>query len=206
MNRYLLKNFIGAVFLLLMGSNVARPQNNSAQWNPKTAKRWVKSREWSNGLKLKVNSSVDKVEFAKQYHVNKAYWDKAFIFMRDGKLDSIAPGKYAIDGDNVYAIITKGPEKDFDKSAWESHRRYIDLHYVIKGKEKMGVSPIAGSTVIKPYDETKDAANYTATGKFYVATPSEFFLFFPNDVHRPNIKVPGYDTVKKLVIKIRVAN
>jgi len=206
MNRYLQGNVIVAIFLLLINSSVARSQNHSEQWTPKTAKKWVKSKEWSNGLNLKVNSSVDEVEFAKQYHANKAYWDKAFIFMRDGKLDSIAPGKYAIDGDNVYAIITNGPEKDFDKSAWESHRRYIDLHYVIKGKEKMGVWPIAESTVTNPYDETKDAANYTAKGKFYVGTPSEFFLFFPSDVHRPNIKVPGYDTVKKLVIKIRVAN
>jgi YhcH/YjgK/YiaL family protein len=44
-----------------------------------------------------------------------------------------------------------------------------------------------------------------AGGKFYTAKPGTFFLFFPQDVHRPNIKVKGYDLVKKLVIKIRMA-
>jgi YhcH/YjgK/YiaL family protein len=74
---------------------------------------------------------------------------------------------------------------------------------VVKGKEKIGVAAVSSATVIKPYDDAKDIANYTADGKFYIATPDEFFLFFPSDAHRPSIKVNGYDTVKKLVIKIR---
>jgi biofilm protein TabA len=79
---------------------------------------------------------------------------------------------------------------------------------VIKGEEKIGVAPIGSATVIKPYDAAKDIANYTVEGKYYTASPDEFFLFFPGDAHRPNIKVTGYDTVKikKLVIKIRYIN
>lgn len=175
-------------------------------WTVKNAKKWVKTREWSGGLQLKVNSKADNVEFARQYHANKALWDKAFAFMRDNKLEDLAPGKYPIDGDNVYASVTNAPSKEFDKSAWESHRRYIDLQYVITGKEKIGVAPLSEATVTKPYNEAKDGANYNAEGKYYIVTPTEFFLFFPNDVHRPNIKVDGYDTVKKLVIKIRVSD
>jgi len=173
------------------------------QWTSASAKKWVKSREWANGSKLKLSSSVNYLEFAKQYQANKAYWDKAFAFLNDPKLDTLRPGKYVIDGDNVYAMVTDAPSKEFDKSAWESHKNYIDLHYLIRGKEKIGAAPVATATVIKPYDATKDMANYNAEGKFYVAGPGEFFLFFPGDAHRPNIKVDGYDTVKKLVIKIR---
>jgi biofilm protein TabA len=62
------------------------------------------------------------------------------------------------------------------------------------------------ATVTKPYDEAKDGAAYTAEGTSYFAEPGTFYLFFPQDVHRPNIKVNGFDTVKKLVIKIKVAN
>ena len=72
----------------------------------------------------------------------------------------------------------------------------------IKEKSRR-LAPVASATVIKPYDAGRDAANYNAEGKFYIASPGEFFLFFPGDAHRPNIKVDGYDTVKKLVIKIR---
>jgi YhcH/YjgK/YiaL family protein len=189
------------VFLLVAVIANAQQQELTA----KSAKTWVKSRIWANGLKLKLNSSTNNLEFAKQYAANKAIWDKAFEFLRERNLDQIAPGKYPIDGDNVYASVTEGPSKEFEQSAWESHQNYIDLQYVIKGKEKIGVAPLNSLTVTKPYDPAKDGANYSGNGKYYIATPDEFFLFFPSDGHRPNIKVDGYDKVKKLVIKIKVA-
>ena len=191
---------------LIISKMVLSQQENPVGWTLKSANKWIKTNEWRNGLSIKVHPSVNKIEFAKQYHANKALWDKAFLFIHDKNLKDIAPGKYIIDGDNVFATITKAPSKEFEQTAWESHRKYIDLQYVITGKEKMGVVPLADATVTRPYDESKDAANYGAQGKFVIATPKEFLLFFPGDVHRPGIKVKGIDTVKKLVIKIRYAN
>jgi biofilm protein TabA len=190
-----------AVLLIVTGQASAQEQN----WTAKSAKTWVNGRVWANGLKLKLNLSTNNIEFAKQYAANKAIWDKAFEFLRERDLNQIAPGKYSIDGDNIYASITEDPSKEYDQSAWESHQNYIDLQYVISGKEKIGVAPIESLTVTKPYDATKDGAKYSGEGKYYTATPDEFFLFFPSDGHRPNIKIDGYDKVKKLVIKIRVA-
>jgi biofilm protein TabA len=191
------------VLIFVTISKIGFAQSTDNQWTEKSAKKWVAAKEWANGSKIKAHPSINPIEFAKQYLVNKAWWDKAMAFLNDKKLDTLSAGKYVIDGDNVYATITVGPSKEFDKSAWESHRNYIDLQYVVKGKEKIGVAAASSATVIKPYDDTKDIANYTADGKFYIATPDEFFLFFPSDAHRPGIKVEGYDTVKKLVIKIR---
>ena len=173
------------------------------QWNTSSAKKWVKSREWTNGSTIKLSSSADVVEFATQYHTNKVWWDKAFAFLNDPKIDTLKPGKYLIDGDNVFAMIADGPTKLIDSVRWESHRNYIDLHYVIRGKEQIGAGQVTSATVTKPYDASRDAANYTVGGKYYLAAPGKFFLFFPSDAHRPGIKVPGFDTDKKLVIKIR---
>lgn len=192
------------LFLFMAITHIASAQQK--EWTEKNAKKWVDSKQWANGLPVKVYADVNAVEFAKQYAANKDYWDKAFAFMKDMKLKELAPGKYVIDGDNVYATVTEGPDKAFDQTAWESHRKYIDLQYIITGEEKMGRESLEKATVTKPYDETKDGANYTATGKIYTATPEEFYLFFPGDVHRPNIKVDGFDVVKKLVIKIRYTN
>ncbi len=86
---------------------------------------------------------------------------------------------------------------------WESHKNYIDLQSVIHGKEEIGIADTAQATIVKPY--SPDVINYSAEGKYYVADPGIFFLFFPNDAHRPTIKVPGYDVVKKIVIKIQTA-
>ena len=175
-------------------------------WTEKKAAKWFKSRVWANGLKLNVAESVDKVAFAKQYTANKAVWDKAFAYFRDTNLDELTPGKYPVDGENVFAAVTDNPTKDFDKTNWESHRKYIDMQYVVQGAEKIGVVPMAQATVTKPYDEARDVANYSAEGKLYEARPGTIYLFFPQDVHRPNIKVDGIEKDKKLVLKVRVAS
>jgi biofilm protein TabA len=188
-------------FLILTGTVLAQ---DSAKWTKKSAVKWLHSNNWKNGLKLKPHASVNAIVFADQYHKNQAAWDKAIAFLRDSDLAAMKPGKYVIDGDNVYATITEGPTKTFEQSAWESHRKYTDLQYVIKGKEKIGVAPVAAATVIKPYNDRADAANYNTEGQYYMAEPGTFFLFFPGDAHRPDIKVDGYDVVKKLVIKIKV--
>jgi biofilm protein TabA len=168
-------------------------------------KKWFKKKEWLNGLQLKPSKSVNYIELYRQYHVNKKYWDEAFTYLKTQNLQTLSNGRHDIDGDNVYASVTENPTKDFDSTTWESHRNYIDLQYVILGKEKIGVSAFEKLTVTKPYDARRDAANYSGNGKLYDAEPGTFFLFFPSDAHRPNIANNGKAPDKKIVIKVRYA-
>ena len=61
----------------------------------------VSKREWLRGLQLKPHETINKTEFAKQYQLNKKYWDEAFAFLKNHDLNTLAVGRYAIDGDNV---------------------------------------------------------------------------------------------------------
>jgi biofilm protein TabA len=191
--------------LLVIFSALFIKVNAQSNESKKEAEKWFKKKEWMGGLQLQPHKSVDVQEFAKQYRLNKKYWDEAFAFIKNHDLNNLAVGKYPIDGDNVFASVTEDPTKDFDKTKWESHRKYIDLQYVINGEEKIGVCPIVKATVTKPYDEKSDAANYQAVGKTYTAVPGTFFIFFPAYAHRPNITPGGNKVDKKLVIKIKVA-
>jgi biofilm protein TabA len=193
---------IVALLTLFFIAISAHAQSDSAA-RVKAAGKWVKSHEWAKDLKIKPDPSINSVEFMRQYQSDKVLWDKVFAFLEDDKIKTMAPGKYPIDGDNAYAMISSGPPKKLEDIKWESHRKYIDLHYVISGKVKLGMAPVANATVTEPYSESRDAANYNVEGKFLTATPKEFFLFFPQDAHRPDIKVDGADSLKKLVIKIR---
>jgi len=166
---------------------------------------WFKKGPWYNGLNLVPYSGMDRKEFEDQYRKNKHGWDLALKYLKETDLDKVAPGKYVLDGDNVYVSVTEGPDKEFDKTNWESHRRVIDVQYIAKGKERMGVVPVSAATVTRPYDEKRDVANYSAGGKFYTAEPGTLYIFFPNDAHRPSIRVEGHDIVKKVVVKVRYA-
>ncbi|TKK66968.1 DUF386 domain-containing protein [Ilyomonas limi] len=192
-------------FLLSLSACHVTAQQSANKQSAQEANQWFQQKKWLNGLSMQPHESINKATFARQYQLNKDYWDKAFAFLKNNNLQTMASGRYAIDGDNVYAMITKNPTKDVDSAKWESHRNYIDLQGVISGEEKIGVAPISSLTVTMPYDAAKDLINYSGEGTFYTATPGTFFLFFPADAHMPNITTGGNKPDKKLVIKIRYA-
>ncbi|MBS1934679.1 MAG: YhcH/YjgK/YiaL family protein [Bacteroidetes bacterium] len=165
--------------------------------------QWVKKREWANGLTLNLHPSVNKDSFYVAYHRNKNLWDAAFAFLRNVNLEELKPGRYPIIGEQVFASVTEAPSHNKEDVKWESHKNYIDLQYIIRGKELIGVADTSKAVIIKPY--TVDVINYNAEGKYYTGEQGEFFLFFPNNAHRPTIKIDGYDVVKKIVIKIQTA-
>lgn len=187
-----------------LNKNMANPADTS--WTKKKAEAWFNSHEWLNGLKMTPHASINKQKFAVQYHTNKVWWDKAFAFLKEKDLANLKPGKYEIDGENVYATITEAPTKDLEATAWESHRNYQDIHCPIKGQEKIGIVPVSSATVTKEYDASKDLVNYNASGKYYIAKPGTFFIMLPEDAHRPSIKVNDKDVVKKIVIKVKTGS
>jgi len=192
--------FFAAMLLLVVSGH------SQTAWTKAKAVQWMKAGDWKNGLQVKPHASINPLEFAEQYNKNKEVWDKAFAFLNRKDLDTLAPGNYPLDGKKVYAIVSTYDSKDMDKTKWESHRKYIDLQYVISGKEKIGVAPVSQAKVTEAYDEAKDIAHYESAGKYYVAEPGTFFLFFPQETHRPGIKVDSSVPVRKLVIKISVAD
>jgi len=175
-----------------------------SSWTKEKAAAWFQSKSWLNGAAVKPHPSINQQIFAEQYHKNKADWDKAFAFFREHDLKTLADGTYPIDGKKVFASVSEYVPKSFDSSQWESHRQYIDLQCMISGEEKIGKAPVPSLKVTQPYSEEKDIAHYSGPGKYYLAEPYTFFLFFPGEAHRPNIN-PGktYKQVKKIVIKIQ---
>lgn len=180
--------------------------NDAARAKSKKAQDWFNSGSWLNGLQLKPHESINVSEFAKQYHKNPIWWDEAFKFLKTQELDRLAPGNYVIDSNNVIAMVSKVSPKDKDSTKWEAHRNFNDLQYIIRGKAKMGVTSISepGAKVTVPYSSA-DNENFTVNGgRYYDAEPGTFFIFSPKEIHRPAFKVDGYDSIKKIVIKVRV--
>jgi YhcH/YjgK/YiaL family protein len=175
------------------------PSNNFTEW--------FNTIPSGNGLNLIPNKSINQEEFFKQYRKNNQWWDDAFTFLKTKDLAQLKPGVYVIDSGNVIATVSQGPTKKKEDVKWEAHRNFNDIQYIIKGKALMGVAPSADNrgNVIVPYTNTTDNMNFTNEGgEYFEADPSTFFIFSPQEMHRPAIKVPGSDVVKKIVIKVRV--
>ncbi len=194
-------------------NGIAKPINPPARPRPVQPNGYESFLTWFNGIKsgnslqLTPSKSINTEEFFKQYKKNNTWWDEAFTFLKNQNLADIKPGVYVIDSGNVIATVSESETKEIDSVKWEAHRDFNDLQYIIKGKAKMGVAPSAdhSATLIVPYSNTKDVENFTNdVGAYYDADPGTFFIFSPQEMHRPAIKVQGYDVVKKIVIKVRV--
>jgi biofilm protein TabA len=192
------------VLCVLVGSIALGQTRSGTTWTKSKAKKWFEQGEWLHGLALQPHKSINEVEFARQYHLHPSLWDSAFAFFAHNDLQTLPKGKYPILGDSVFASITEAPTKDYDETRWDSHRKYADIQYVIKGEEKIGVCPVSKARVTQAYDAKNDVVHYNAEGRRYLAQPGTFFIFFPTDAHRPNITTGGHKIDKKLVIKVLV--
>ena len=77
---------------------------------------------------------------------------------------------------------------------------------MISGKEVINIAPITTvKEVVIPYDVTKDIEFVTVSKVVnYKADPVRFFIFFPDDAHRPGLKDGVNSPVRKIVIKLKV--
>lgn len=168
---------------------------------------WYKERKATNKIKPQPSSSINQQEFFRQYQKNPKWWDEAFDFLNNKDLLQMKPGVYVIDEGNVTATIAEAPTMEMGDIKWESHRYFNDLQYIIKGKAQMGVASVddPNAIITVPYSAKGDILHYTNdNGQYYNADPSTFFIFSPQEMHRPSIRVSGSDTVKRIVIKVRV--
>jgi len=140
-------------------------------------------------------------------------WQAAFDFLRDTDLGALAPGNYDIlPAGEVFAIVSEYVPRPADSCRFESHRRYIDLQYLVAGTERMGVTGFdalavgAGDVAALPFDG--DIEFYSPDGAraaYATATPDVFFAFFPDDPHRPSMAPDDGSVaapVRKVVVKI----
>lgn len=101
---------------------------------------------------------------------------------------------------NVHGYDTLGREA----CRFESHRRYVDVQYCIRGGELIDYCPLGWLPGNDGYDAEKDFIFHQAPAQFSTLrmTPGDFAIFFPDDGHRPKVHDGIHSAVHKLVIKI----
>ncbi len=131
---------------------------------------------------------------------------QGFLFLRDHDLSSLELKKYEIDGTDLYAPLSEYVSKNEEDARYEAHRKYIDIQYVVSGKELIGIAPISQQKdILEPYNEEKDVLFMTVSQVTnYQALPDRFFIFFPDDLHRPGLKDGENSPVRKAVVKVKV--
>ena len=129
---------------------------------------------------------------------------KGFEFIEKCKAEGIEVGKYEIDGKNVFANVQEYNSKE--EAKFESHDNYIDVQYILKGNEMMYWEARDKCEEMIEYNPEKDVTFYKDTEEAVALTVNEdeYAIFFPEDVHKPGMKIKESQPVKKIILKIHV--
>ncbi len=204
----MIKKLIAPVLMITLLSGLWGCKNNKSPetWTDKELDKWFTKAEFLNGWNVQPDNSINRKTFAINYFRNKERWDKAFMFLSKSNLSTLAPGRHNIDGDNLYASVTDYLTKDESEAGFEAHRKYADIQYVVRGKEIIQIAPIEKKdSIMQGYDESRDIEFFTTSEhKALEAVPEKFFIFFPSDAHKPGLKTEMPDSVRKVVIKVRL--
>lgn len=146
----------------------------------------------------------DKLINAKIYYNLSNNIKKGLEWLQKTDLINLTDGKYIIDGESVFASIQTYNTKA--TADYESHKKYIDIQYIIQGVEKIGVTDINNCSSCLPYDSDKDLEFYKInTREEYLELSQGFFLIlYPHDAHKPSITSQEKSLVKKVVVKVAV--
>jgi biofilm protein TabA len=146
---------------------------------------------------------VDDLARSARYEGLHPLFGQAFGFLRRPDLAALPDGKHAILDDRLFVLVARGQGRGREQSPLESHRRYIDIQYVVAGSDQIGWLPTpACQRVSDPYYAGKDIGFFFDRPPTWLAlSPGQFAIFFPEDAHAP---LGGEGPAHKAVVKVAV--
>lgn len=147
----------------------------------------------------------DKVFYIDKYYGISKDIRTGLEWLNGIKLD-VPVGIYKLSS-RVKAIVSEYTTKSTNEYGYEAHRQFIDIQYLIIGKEEIRSLPLEYLKETKGYNEIDDVAFYKDKDikpQNLLLGNGYFAIFFPQDGHMPQLCVDKPELVKKVVIKVRV--
>ena len=129
--------------------------------------------------------------------------DSAIRFLQNTDLRSLAMGRSVIDGDKVFVNRFDYRTMPQDQAIWEGHIRYADIHVLLAGNEKIGVTNVdlLTETVRKP--EVDFVGFEGQVMSWFPMTTEDILIVFPEDIHMVKVMDGDSVPVEKACFKVQ---
>ena len=152
----------------------------------------------NNAKIFRIGDTAAAAEYGEKYA-------KAFEFLRRPDLAKLAPGRYSIDGDKVFANISDNDLKAVGAmQTVEFHKKYADIHAPFTGEELIGLPEMPESALKGPFDDEKDFAVFEAPCPMRTIRPGECIVCEPLVPHAPCYTDDPGRRLRKVVVKVLV--
>ena len=108
---------------------------------------------------------------------------------------------YPLSNDNRFFVAvgtTKAPD------VAEAHRKYLDIQYIVKGKEVVGWADLDACTIQGEFNVEKDIGKYTGDFEYITINEGICYVAFPEDAHMPGRHLDVPNDFVKVVVKLKV--
>ena len=130
---------------------------------------------------------------------------KALCYLAEKKSWEEATPDTIIQKGSIIANPVSFVSKEEKDCMYEAHQKYIDVHYIMEGVERIATADVSSLQIKTPFSEEKDIGFYQGDESgSYLLKPGEFMVCFPSDAHKVAMMEKSPKTVKKVVVKIRV--
>ena len=129
--------------------------------------------------------------------------EKAFRFLEESSHRELSVGTHAIAGDELYALVIRAESRPVQNAQFESHQRYIDVHYLVEGVEMIGFATRESLRLSRKYEVEDDTELFELPPEYVQLTirPGQFVVFFPGDAHLPGCHTSEKLQLNKIVMK-----
>ena len=130
--------------------------------------------------------------------------DTAIHYLEHCDLKTLVAGRNEVDGDNVFINRFGYETMPEEKAFFESHEDYADIHLLVSGQEKIGVSD---PRLLTEFDRNPadDFIGYHGEVENYShMTPDKFLIAFPGEAHMVKLQYKNPVRVEKAVVKVKI--
>lgn len=127
---------------------------------------------------------------------------RCFDYAKANSLIDLEKGSYEIDGQDIFVNIVGYETYDKEDRFWEAHRKYIDVHLMLDGCERIDINFIENLEQ-REYQEEVDFLPLDGKPNGYVELrKGDFLVCYPEDAHMTAIKVNEKEVAKKAIFKV----
>ena len=96
-----------------------------------------------------------------------------------------------------------GPTTTMEEAIWEGHIRYADIHVLLSGNEKIGVTNVdlLTETVRKPQEDFVGFEGPVLS--WFPMTTEDILIVFPEDIHMVKVMDGDATLVEKACFKVK---
>ena len=145
------------------------------------------------------------VSIAEKYNYLEEKFTVAYRWLAETKISDLPEGFYPLMGDDVIAGVQEYTTSPWEDRRFETHDKYFDIQYMVRGDEIFGVCRREGLKEVERIEEN-DVVFYEDPdlSGCVLLKEGDLIVVAPEDAHKPRCAAGDPAPVKKVVVKVKI--